>query len=206
MTSSRKISRPRSAPLHESDLNPWTICKKNTVYENPWIKVDHHEVIDPKGLPGIYGTVHYKHTAIGIVPLSDEHETWLVGQYRFPLNTYSWEIPEGGAHKSETPLEAAKRELREETGLLAKNFEYIMEMHLSNSTSDEKALVYIAHGLTEGPSAPESTEDLQIKKIPFAKALEMVLAGEITDAISVAALLKTAHLLSSGSLLIKKAT
>lgn len=179
----------------QHERNPWTIHDKNTVYENPWIKVDHHLVMDPNGKSGIYGTVHYKHTAVGVIPLNDSLETWLVGQYRFPLNIYSWEIPEGGAHADESPLDAAKRELKEETGLCAGRFEHLMEMHLSNSTSDEKAVVFIAFDLTQGSNQPDSTESLRIKKVPFATALNMVLNGEITDAISVAAILKTAHLL-----------
>jgi ADP-ribose pyrophosphatase len=196
LKSGSPVIPPKSAgSTAQMEQNPWTIQTKNTVYENSWIKVDHHQVMDPNGKAGIYGTVHYKHTAIGVVPLNESLETWLVGQYRFPLNLYSWEIPEGGAHADESPLDAAKRELKEETGLSAGRFEPLLEMHLSNSTSDEKAIVFMAFDLTLGPNKPDSTELLHIKKLSFSSALQMVLDGQITDAISVAAILKTAHVL-----------
>jgi 8-oxo-dGTP pyrophosphatase MutT (NUDIX family) len=168
--------------------NPWTIVNSKEVYENPWIKVTEFQVINPSGGPGIYGTVHFKNRAIGIVPVDETGNTWLVGQFRFPLNEYSWEIPEGGGRMDEEPLEAAKRELLEETGLEAKEWTPILEMHLSNSVSDEHSIIYLARNLREGKAAPEDTEQLVVKKIAFDEVVRMVASGQITDAMSVAAI------------------
>lgn len=159
-------------------------------YDNPWISVSEFAVINPSGNKGIYGKVHFKNIAIGILPIDSEGYTYLVGQYRFPLDQYSWEIPEGGGKIDIDPLVSAKRELLEETGLIADHWELFMEMYLSNSVSDEKALVYIASGLTQDISSPEETEQLHIRRIHMNDAVEMVMKGEITDSISVAALLK----------------
>lgn len=169
---------------------PWKVETKTLAYENPWIRIDHHDVIDPSGKQGIYGTIHYKHIAVGVIPLTEDSMTWLVGQYRFPHDAYSWEIPEGGAPYGEDTLLAAQRELKEETGLIAQNWKEILTIHLSNSTSDEIAIIYLARQLTQGTSSPESTEDLRVKKVPFSEAYNMVISGQITDAMSVAAILK----------------
>jgi 8-oxo-dGTP pyrophosphatase MutT (NUDIX family) len=171
-----------------SHKNPWTILDKHTVYENPWIRLTEFKVINPSGGTGIYGKVHYKHVAVGVIPLDANWNTWLVGQYRFPLDQYSWEIPEGGGRKDEDPLEAAKRELLEETGLLAKEWTKILTMHLSNSVSDEQAVIYLARDLEQQMAAPEETEELVIKKIPFEEAVRMLEAGQITDSMAVAAI------------------
>ena len=171
--------------------NPWTTLEQKEVYDNPWINVNEHKVINPSGGNGIYGVVHFKNWAIGILPLDEEHNTWLVGQYRYPLKTYSWEIPEGGGDLDKDPLDGAKRELLEETGLVAKEWTEIQRMHLSNSVSDEYAFIYVARGLTMTEAAPEETEQLIVKKLPFEEAYEMVMDGRITDSISIAAILKT---------------
>jgi hypothetical protein len=133
-----------------SQENPWKIIDQETIYDNPWINVTEYRVINPSGGKGIYGKVHYKNTAIGIVPLDEEFRIWLVGQYRFPLNQYSWEIPEGGGAAGEDPLIAAQRELREETGLVAREWTRLFGMHLSNSVSDELAIIYLARDLDMG--------------------------------------------------------
>jgi len=151
-------------------------------------------VVQPDGRAGLYGVVHFKNVAVGILPIDAEGHTWLVGQHRFPLDQYSWEIPEGGAPLGEDPLHAARRELKEETGLEAQHFRPLLTMHLSNSVSDEVSLSYLATGLTAGQAAPEGTEQLLIERVPFGEALERVLAGRITDALSVATILR-AHLL-----------
>ena len=159
-------------------------------YDNPWIQVRHNEVLDPSGAPGIYGVVHFKHLAIGIIPIDEEGHIWLVGQYRFPLGEYSWEIVEGGGPLADDPLDSAKRELLEETGLRASEWELLVpRLHLSNSVSDEAAMIYVARGLTQGKAQPTSTEDLQLKRLPLQEAVAMAKRGEITDAISVAGLL-----------------
>jgi ADP-ribose pyrophosphatase len=173
------------------DHNPWTTLQRKEVYDNNWINVNEHQVINPSGGKGIYGVVHFKNRAIGILPLDDDNNTWLVGQYRYPLNAYSWEIPEGGGQLGADPLIGAKQELLEETGLVAKEWIEIQRMHLSNSVSDEFAVIYIAKGLTMTEAAPEETEQLAIKKLPFEEAYQMVMNGTITDSMSIAAILKT---------------
>jgi 8-oxo-dGTP pyrophosphatase MutT (NUDIX family) len=175
--------------------NPWKTLTSRTVYDNPWIRVDEHDVINPSGGKSLYGKVSFKNKAIGIIPIDDEDNTWLVGQYRYPLNQYSWEIPEGGGPLGIPPLESAQRELKEETGLTAKRWELILRMHLSNSVTDEEAFIYVAEELEQGEYELEETEaDLVVKKLPLLEAVKMVMTGEITDSISVAALLKVARL------------
>jgi len=183
----------------QTEKNPWTTLSSETQYDNPWITVTEHQVLTPAQTPGIYGTVHFKNIAIGIVPIDANGFTWLVGQYRYPLKAYSWEIPEGGGNLHEPPLQSAKRELKEETGLEASRWEQILEMHLSNSATDERAVVFLATELTEGLSSPEETEDLSVRKVSLANALEMVERGEVTDAVSVAAILKVNLLLQNRS-------
>jgi 8-oxo-dGTP pyrophosphatase MutT (NUDIX family) len=170
--------------------NNWKIVDENVVYENKWISLHHYNVINPNGGEGIYGKVHFKNIAIGIIPIDEDGNTWLVGQHRFPLNMYSWEIPEGGCPLNEMPLAAAKRELLEETGLVANHWEQILTMHLSNSVSDELSIVFIAKDLTQQQAEPEETEQLQIKKLHLQEAFKMVENNTITDSISVAAFQK----------------
>ncbi|MNK25863.1 ADP-ribose pyrophosphatase [compost metagenome] len=180
--------------------NPWQTLSSEEKYNNNWISVTEHQVINPSGGKGIYGEVHFKNIAIGILPLDDEQNTWLVGQYRYPLKAYSWEIPEGGGPIGTEPELSAKRELIEETGLICDRLTEIQRMHLSNSVSDELAIIYVAQDLTQGEAEPEETEDLQLIKVPFAKAYQMVLDGEITDSISVAAILKVQILIEKGAI------
>ncbi len=175
--------------------NPWTTLSSRRVYENKWIQVEEHQVINPAGGEGIYGKVHFKNKAIGIIALDENGNTWLVGQYRYTLNEYSWEIPEGGGPIGTLPLESAKRELLEETGITAKKWQLIMRFHTSNSVTDEEGFVFLAEELTHGESQLEETEaDLVVKKLPFREALEMVMTGQITDSMSVAGILKVARI------------
>lgn len=178
--------------------NPWRILTEKNIYDNYWINLTEYDVINPSGGKGIYGKVHFKHLAIGVLPLDNELNTCLVGQYRFTLDAYSWEIPEGGGLIGVDPLESAKRELKEETGLTANYWEKILTLHLSNSCSDEISYVYLARELTQGQSMPDETEKLRVKKIPFENAYKMALSGEITDAISVAAILQVKIMLNEG--------
>ena len=171
-----------------SEANPWTVRQTEVRYDNRWIRVTHHEVLTPAGTPGIYGTVHYKNLAIGVVPVDREGWTWLVGQFRFPLGTYCWEIPEGGGPHGTPPLESAMRELAEETGLVAADWALVQEMELSNSVSDERSYAYLAWNLTQGTAMPEPTEQLQLRRLPLVEAFAMVRAGQIRDALSVATL------------------
>lgn len=175
--------------------NPWKTQSVKTVYENPWIKLEEHQVITPAGKEGIYGKVHFKNRAMAIVPIDQDGNTWLVGQFRYTLDEYSWEIPMGGGPIDQDLLESAKRELKEETGLSASKWTELMKIHTSNSVTDEWGLIYLAEELTEGETEFEDTEVLQIKKLPFQEALDMVMKGEITDSISVAGLLKAARIL-----------
>jgi 8-oxo-dGTP pyrophosphatase MutT (NUDIX family) len=147
-------------------------------------------VITPAGTEGIYGKVHFKNIAIGVIAIDAEENTYLVGQYRFPLDRYSWEIPEGGCPEGTDWLTAAKRELKEETGFEARSWKEILRMDVSNSVSDEFAVVYVAQDLIAGEAEPEDTEQLSVQKMPFTQALEWVMEGKITDSISVAAILK----------------
>lgn len=170
--------------------NPWKLLHSEIQYDNQWITVEEHDVLNPSGGKGIYGKVHFKNIAVGIVPIDHNGNIWLVGQYRYPLDEYSWEIPEGGCPVGEMELEAAKRELKEETGLIAAKWEELLRIHTSNSVSDERGVVFLARDLIQGETDFEDTEDLKIKKIPLSEAIQMVLDGEITDSISMAALLK----------------
>ena len=177
--------------------NPWTTLDEEVHYDNPWITVTHHNVINPAGNAGIYGKVHYKNIAVGIVPVDEDGYTWLVGQYRYPLDIYSWEIPEGGGLVSDDPLLAAKRELLEETGLSADNWQQVLELHLSNSVTDERAVTFLATGLRAGTAQPEETEQLLLKRVSLTEAVQMVHRGEITDALAVASLLRVDYLLNT---------
>lgn len=175
--------------------NPWQTKKSDLVYSNSWIEVHHNEIINPSGGEGIYGKVHFKNTAVGIIPLDEAYNTWIVGQYRYPLDIYSWEIPEGGSPKERSPLVSAQMELKEETGITATSWLKIMDLHTSNSVTDETAHIYIAKDLSFGPSQPEETELIKVKKIAFKELLELTMQGKITDAMSVAGILKTASLI-----------
>ncbi len=174
--------------------NPWKQLSRRRIYENPWIEVYEDRVINPRGGEGIYGKVSFKNIAIGIIPVDEDFNTWIVGQYRYTLDEYSWEIPMGGGHKKTEALISAQRELKEETGLMAKKWTNIMRIHTSNSVTDEEGFVFVAQDLTEGETEFDETEDLIIKKIKLAEAIRMVMEGEITDAISVAGLLKAARM------------
>ncbi len=172
----------------EESYNPWKVVAQQQVYDNPWIEVTEYKVINPGGNPGIYGKVHFKNLAIGIVPLNANGELVLVGQYRFPLNAYSWEIPEGGGKIGIDPLESAKRELLEETGLVAKQWEKLLELHLSNSVSDELAILYLATDLEQHAAEPEDTEELAHRSLSLEAAYREICEGRITDAMTVAAI------------------
>lgn len=167
----------------------WKKLSSKKIYDNPWITVVEDQVINPGGGQNLYGVVHFKNKAIAIVPLDDDGNTWLVGQERYTLGIYTWELPMGGAADGEEPIEAARRELKEETGLIASRWSQALRLHVSNSITDEEGFVFIAQDLEEGEPDFDETEDLQIQKLPLVEAVAMIGRGEITDAISVAALL-----------------
>lgn len=180
--------------------NPWKTISTEVAYESAWIRVQKHQVLNPANNPAVYSTVEFKNKAIGVLPLDEQLNTWIVGQFRFPTNCYSWEIPEGGGNPAVPYEDSAARELLEETGIKAGKFTEIMRMHLSNSASDEEAIVFVAQNLSFHDAEPEETEVLQLKKLPFETLFKMVHEGEITDAITIAAVYKTKTLLDTGLL------
>jgi 8-oxo-dGTP pyrophosphatase MutT (NUDIX family) len=176
--------------------NPWKIVEEQEIYDNPWINLTEYNVINPSGGKGIYGKVHFKNRAVGVVPLDEDMNTYLVGQYRFTIDEYSWEIPEGGGALDEEPLVAAQRELLEETGLKATQWEKLSETHLSNSVTDEHCIIFIATGLSQHKAMPDETEKLIIKRLPFEEVYNMVMQGKIKDMLTVAAVLQTKLLMT----------
>ena len=184
-------------PNFDETHNPWRTLSTEVKYHNPWISVREDQVLNPGGGRGIYGVVSMKNKALGIVPVDAEGNTWLVGQYRYPLNEYSWEIPMGGGLLEHDILESAQRELKEETGLTAARWTRIARLHTSNSVTDEEGFVYLAEDLTAGEVEPEETEDLRLWKLPLAEAVRMVMDDRITDGVSVAGLLKAEKVLQS---------
>jgi ADP-ribose diphosphatase len=180
--------------------NPWTVLSGATVYENKWIRVDHHEVLDPSGGAGTYGTVHFKQEAVGVVPIDENGNVVLVGQYRFPLHAYSWEIPEGGGSHSAPALESAQRELREECGLSAKRWMEILSMDLSNSVTDERNSTFLAWELSGVPAQPDETEKLQVARVPFWEGVDRAKRGDLRDSITVGALFRVALMALQGEL------
>jgi len=180
----------------ELTQNPWKTVSSRPIYDNPWISVREDQVINPKGGNGIYGVVTFKNIAIGIIPVDEEGYTYLVGQFRYTLNEYSWEIPEGGGPIGIDPLDSAKRELKEETGFTADKWTNICTIHTSNSVTSEVGYLYLAQGLKDGESEPEDTEELQVKRVHLKDAVEMVMNNEITDSLSIAGILKAARILN----------
>lgn len=179
-------------PKVDEHHNPWSVRSSEVRYENPWISVRHDEVVDPSGRSGIYGVVSPRNLALGVLPILADGSVLLVGQYRYPLNRYSWEMPEGGGAKDVDPLVSIARELREETGHEASSWLAVMDITLSNSVTDERGLCWVAWGLrphTTG-AEPESTEDLAIWHVPYREAIEMVWGGVIFDSMTVATLAK----------------
>jgi 8-oxo-dGTP pyrophosphatase MutT (NUDIX family) len=181
--------------MAEEIKNPWTTLSGEVKYENRWIKLTEYQVINPSGGKGIYGKIHFKNKGIGIIPVDEEGNTWLVGQYRYTLNEFHWEIPEGGGPLDEFPLLAAQRELREETGITAKKWTPLLRMNPSNSVSDEECVIYLAEDLEFGEPLLEETEaDLKVKKMPLTEAIEMVMRGHIRDSMSMIGLLTLARM------------
>jgi ADP-ribose pyrophosphatase len=186
--------------MQNEEINPWTTLTSEKVYDSPWIGLTKHDVLNPNGNPGTYSVIHFKNRALGILALDADYNTWIVGQYRYPINQYSWEIPEGGGLWNVAPLESAQRELLEETGITATKWTKIQEMHLSNSASDEFCILYIAQELSFGEAEPEDNEQLVLRKLPFDELYQLVQTGAITDSLTVAAVLKAKLLMLEGKL------
>lgn len=182
--------------MKTEEENPFNRIASKAIYENAWIKVREDQVLNPGGKQGIYGVVEFKKVAIAILPLDENNNTWIVGQYRYPHDTYEWEIPEGGSELGEDPLETAKRELLEEVGITAGSYEKILEMQLSNSTTNETSISYIARNLSFSESQPEETEVLKVKKIPFEALKQMVINNEIKDSLTIATVLKASLIIN----------
>ena len=176
------MPEPPSEPV---TVGPWRRRSRRTAYENPWITIWHDEVDRPDGSPGIYGTVHFANAAVGVVVLDDEDRVLLVGQHRYTVDRYSWELPEGGVPADESPEEGARRELLEETGVTATDWRPVVQFELSNSVTDETGWIFAARAVEHGTATPDPTEDLAIRWVPFDDALAMVERAEITDAITI---------------------
>ncbi|MEO6098667.1 MAG: NUDIX hydrolase [Fibrobacteria bacterium] len=177
-------------------IGPWTRISGREVYDNAWIRVREDQVLRPDGLPGIYGTVHFKNVAVAVVPIDEEGNVILVGQHRYPFDRYFWEVPEGGCLPDrETPDQAAVREVREETGFLASRWDSLGTLVLSNSVTDEYGHLYLARDLRPGPQEHEGTEKITVKRVPFAEAWRMAMEGELTESLTVAALSRAKYFL-----------
>jgi 8-oxo-dGTP pyrophosphatase MutT (NUDIX family) len=175
-----------------SPKNPWKTLGIKPIYENPWLRLEEHDVINPAGGKNLYGKICFLNQAVGVIPIDELGNTWLVGQYRYTLDDYSWEIPEGGSPLGEDPMETARRELREETGLIAQDIQLLLKIHTSNSVTDEEGFIYVARELEMGETEHEDTEDITVRKLPLKEAIDMAVGGTITDGLSLAGLFRLA--------------
>ena len=178
----------------------WTRLTLETPFETPWLRIEASDVIAPTGNPAKYGVVRFRNRAIAVFALHDDGTVPLVGQMRFPLGRYSWEIPEGGAPMDEDPADGARRELREETGLIADKLSIILEMDLSNSVTDEVAVCYLATGLSQAETEPDDTERFEYARVPFSHLLKAVIKGQVRDSLTVASVLRVHHMAVTGEL------
>ena len=183
------MTGPERPPI---PVGPWRRRTRTTAYANPWIEVRHDEVDRPDGSPGIYGVVHFRNLAVGVVAVGDDGRILLVGQHRYALDTYSWEIPEGGVPVGEPALDGARRELAEETGVEAEVWRELCRFSLSNSVTDEWGVVYVATGLRQGIATPEPTEELAVRWATPDEVIAEIDAGEIHDIMTIAAVLRYA--------------
>lgn len=188
-----------TAPILKT-VGPWTVHNVREAFGNPWLRVEDHAVTRPDGQPGQYGVVRFANLATGVLPIAADGTIWLVGQHRFPLDVYSWELPEGGGPRGIDPQVSAARELKEETGLSARHWHRLGHWHLSNSVTDEEAFGYLAWGLEEGQAEPDAYEALNIRRVPFGALVDMCLTGETTDAFTVLMTLSALALARRGAL------
>ncbi|MEM6414881.1 MAG: NUDIX hydrolase [Pseudomonadota bacterium] len=181
-------------------VGPWKVMDDTVVFENPWIRINDLAVTLPNGDPGNYGVVHFKNYAIGVLAIDCDGRIPIVGQHRFPLDAYRWELPEGGGSRGISPLASAKRELKEETGFTAEKWKLLAKFDLSNSVTDEQAICFLAWDLTPGLQSPDPSEDLELDKVDFNTLYQRVVSGDIQDSITIIMVLKTAALLEDGAL------
>lgn len=195
------MTKPEPPPWDDAADRPdWRSLRHDVVFENPWVRIESHDTLAPTGKPAHYGLVRFHNHAVGVIPLHDDGTVTLVGQQRFPLGRYSWEIPEGGVPASEDPLDGARRELREETGLVAAEWRDILRLDLSNSVTDETATLYLATGLSQAGDAPDDTERLERARVHFSHLLKAVILGQVRDSLTVAGVLRLHHMCASGEL------
>jgi 8-oxo-dGTP pyrophosphatase MutT (NUDIX family) len=173
-------------------VGPWRRRSRATAYANPWIDVFHDDVVRPDGGPGIYGVVHFRTGAVGVVAVAQDGRILLVGQHRYTLDEYSWELPEGGVADSEAAEEGARRELREETGYDAAEWRFLFRFTTSNSVTDERGEMFVATGLREGVASPEPTEDLAVRWATLDEILAEIDEGRIHDLMTIAAIYRYA--------------
>ena len=178
-------------------IGPWTRLASKEVYRNPWIHLREDQIRHPDGTPGIYGVVEFQNLAVGVIPVDEQGRVILVGQFRYPMNSYSWEIPEGGCPKGEAILVGAMRELREETGFTAARWDYLGSLALSNAATNEMGHLFLARDLMPGVASPEPSEELQVKKMDLEEAYRLAMEGELTESLTVAGLARTRYFLDS---------
>jgi len=183
---------PSLAPLPQpAHPNPYTVQDRKLLYDCPWIRVREDRFTHRRGGAGLYSVCGFRRTACGVIAVDQLDRVVLVGQWRYPLETYSWEIPEGGGEEHESPFTCIRRELGEETGLEARRWEPLAFCHTSNSSTDEETFLFFATDLQALPQghAPEDVEELAVHREPFEQCLARVLCGEITDSLSMVAIL-----------------
>lgn len=178
----------------------WQELTSHTVFENPWIRIESHDVIAPTGRPAHYGLVKFANRGIAVLPLHEDGTVSIVGQARFATKAYSWELPEGGGPLDEAPRDAAIRELREETGLVAADLREILSFDMSNSVTDEVAVCFLATGLSQSETAPDETEAFEYARVPFRDLLDAVIKGQVRDGLTVVSVLRVYHMAVSGDL------
>ena len=179
---------------------PWRDHGGRTVFDNPWMTVTEHAATAPTGEPATYGKIHFKNLALAVLPLHEDGTVTLVGQHRFAMMDYAWEIPEGGGPLDVDPLESIRRELREEAGLEAADWREILRFQISNSLTDERGIGWLAMGFTPAEQDPDDTEAIALARVPFREALDAVVNGWIEDGMSMAMLLRAYHMAREGEL------